>query len=305
MEIGILIGLKNSRHSKLWVNKMGILNSLFGKKKETDISTARKETTSHKHLANTNKSREKILNPDYGNKPISFSEFKPIKNISSEEFDRQSQEIAIGIARLVQGENTPFPAKIPSINTKSLNKEGVSVVLDFLKDGAYVLLYGSYSMYFQVFPKYRRTPRDINLMLNTDRAEAEAFTDELFDKLKKAGQNVRISPYWQFHIQSLKHGKWVIAVDIHFIGISKMEPEWAYYPKEDLSRGKTEKDAKLIDMLDTYALLLNFREIFKKDPSKKLKLKDCDRIISLYKEHFNNIVDFGNLRIKGHPDLSY
>ena len=275
---------------------------------ESTISDYEREKHKAKivYLTGKREVSEKILNPDYGKKIIVLSEFEKNKKVSPEEFNRQSQEVSVSLMNLILRENAlPEMKAIPHISTKSLDKNGVEIVLEFLKAKSNIaVLYGSYSIYQPLLPKFRRTPRDINIALRTDRAEAETLTNELLDMLKKAGQNVRTSPYWQFHIQSFKKGKWILAVDIHFGGMPKNEQEWQYYPKEDLSRGKTEKEAKLIDLFDTYALMATGVEFLKKDSSKKLQAEQAEKLISRWKELYANIIDFKNTKIKGHPDLT-
>lgn len=257
-------------------------------------------------LIGSKKFHERILNPDYGRTTIIFSEFERNKKISPEEWNKQTIEVSVSLMNLLQRENVwPAPKTLAHTNTKSLNKKGVGVVLDFLKaKGNLALLYGSYTFCYQVLPKFRRTPRDINIALNTDRNDAEEFTNELLDEFKKMGQNVRLSPYWPLHIQSFSDGKWMLAVDVHFEGMPRTEEEWQYYPKEDTSRGKTEKEAKLIDLFDTYALMATGIEHLKKNPSKKTEIEQTEKLISRWRELYSNMIDFKNSKIIKHPDLT-
>lgn len=196
--------------------------------------------------------------------------------------------------------NNYYSSGLP-IETNTLSKQGVDIVLEFLrKCNLEYVLYGSFSLMAGVLPALKRMPGDIDIQLWSGRYEAEIFSRDLFYLLKNAGEDVRLSPENIVIIESRKSGRWERAVDIHH---TEEAPEDNLSPLYQLNStnvevGKREEEKLLIDFLDVFRIMKTSIELAKQNNLEASKINEAEGLLIELKNMYSEFIDFEKLEIK-------
>jgi len=158
---------------------------------------------------------------------------KALEKMGAKEADIIRVEETLGTRKMFAGKKSPYLSKTMEVEPiKALSQRGVAAVFKaFVTAGKGKMerLYGSYTIKPQVERILRkwRGVGDIDIQTNMSQVEAEAFTKQLANALKKTegSKNVRVSSKHPTLIETRDATGWHHAVDIHTLEISPTASE--------------------------------------------------------------------------------
>ncbi len=128
-------------------------------------------------------------------------------------------DISMDIMRATETTPSKYVQKKFIKETKTLSPSAVKEILKWSKEYKGEV-YGSFAARQQMPQRLARTPADIDIQLpkSISIVKAEVLTKQLVSKLRKQGQQVRVSPTSPTLVEAKIGGRWIHGIDIHAFG---------------------------------------------------------------------------------------